>query len=412
MREVLRRAVLLAVLLAGCGGEPENPWDARDGARDDGREGGDVDSGCDARACFAQCVVDGHLGGTCAAGACQCTGAADADAEGDAEVDLDGAGDADADGEADGDDDGGAGADADADDADGPGDGDLDGGACTVPDFPRQLECRAGWKCTIATISAGAAVPICDLDGAGGNNDSCDDAPAPATTDTCGRFYYCLSTGSGRRCLRFCSSGAECAAAHGAASGCFYTMGDGAGGTLPGVRFCTAGCDRAADTGCGTGQTCRPIGNATGLWSDCSTAGAGTQGAGCALGGDSACAARHICLGSGSAARCSRYCAADADCAALGATALCVFQVIDPAGEDIPGLLVCSDSCDVFADAVCSARGEACRLGTFAGHTAAASYCEAVGSGGQNAPCAGGASPGRCWVRWPLACTSFSATWT
>jgi len=417
MREILRCVVPLAALLTACGGEPESPWDARDADRGEGREGGDVDSGCDVRACFADCVADGYLGGSCTAGACQCTGAGD----GDADVDIDGV-DAplcepgacndscviggstgghceldscicDGDGDADADGDGGADADADADDGGGREDGDLDGGACTVPDFPQQRQCRSGWKCTIATISAGAAVPVCDFDGAGGNNASCDDAPAPATTDTCGRFYYCLSTGSGRRCLRFCSTNADCSTAHGtAASGCFYTMNDGSGGTLPGVRFCTAGCDTRADTGCNAGQTCRPEGDSTGLWADCSTAGSGTQGAGCALGGDTACAAHHVCLGSGSAARCSRYCSADGDCTVLGSTSWCVFQVVDRTGASIPGFSVCSDQCDVFADTVCSPRGEACRLNAFGRGSGAASYCEPVGTGGQNAACPGGSA--------------------
>jgi hypothetical protein len=417
MREVLRCIVPLAALLTACGGDVDNPWDARDTGRDDGRDHGDGDSGCDARACFASCVADGYLGGTCTGGACECTGAADGDADGELDGDTaplcepgpcndscviggftgghceldscvcNGAGDADADGDARTD------ADGDADDGGGREDGDLDGGTCTVPDFPQQLQCRSGWKCTIATVSAGAAVPVCDLDGTGGNNDSCDDAPAPATTDTCGRFYYCLSTSSGHRCLRFCSTSDDCAAAHGTtASGCLFTMGDGTGGTLPGVRFCTAGCDRLADTGCNAGQTCRPEGNSTGLWSDCSTVGSGTQGASCALGGDSACAARYVCLGSGSAARCNRFCAADGDCAALGATSQCVFHVVDGTGATIPGFQVCSDQCDVFADTVCSARSEACRLGTYTGHTGAASYCEEIGAGGQNALCPGGSS--------------------
>ncbi|MBN1770620.1 MAG: hypothetical protein JXB32_05110, partial [Deltaproteobacteria bacterium] len=103
--------------------------------------------------------------------------------------------------------------------------------------------------------------------------------------------------------------------------------------------------------------------------------------------------ARHVCLGSGSAARCNRFCFSDADCDLLGATSQCVYGVVDSGGMEIPGFDVCSEQCDVLADTVCPATGEACRLGSFTGHAEIASYCGGVGAGGQGASCAtGGAS--------------------
>ena len=87
-----------------------------------------------------------------------------------------------------------------------------------------------------------------------------------------------------------------------------------------------------------------------------------------------------------------RFCFGDADCAALGVNSQCVIGVNDGSGTPIPGFTVCTDQCDVFADTVCAARGQSCRLGTFTGHTGVASYCEAVGAGGQGAACAAGSS--------------------
>ncbi|MBI5489641.1 MAG: hypothetical protein HY905_20070 [Deltaproteobacteria bacterium] len=317
---------------------------------------------------------------------CLCRPGADADVDGDAGGEEDATDEADAGGDR-SDGDGGSGADADAADADAR----PDGGSCNVVDLPEQTMCNAGFRCTVGSISAGEAVPVCDPEGTGANNDSCVRPTPDGTVDDCSRAYYCLRIDGATRCHRFCATNRDCSDAAGSTfAGCYFSLPDGAGGTVPGVRFCTTGCDPAADSGCSAGQACRPSGNASGLYGDCSPAGTGRQGADCTEDGDAACAPHYTCLRATEGNACYRFCSTDLDCSSdVGANSQCVLTV-STGGERIPGYVVCSESCDPLADSVCPAMGETCRTWTYTGHTGAASYCGAVGAGGQNAACPGG----------------------
>ncbi|MDI7267093.1 MAG: hypothetical protein QME96_03755 [Myxococcota bacterium] len=387
---LLRAAVAAGLASAACatGEIPAGfPPDIRETADDSRGEGGDG-AACDPALCLLNCVASGRSTGNCSGDTCICDEAADADTDADAD------GDADADADADGD------ADADADVPDVADDGEAsdvppDGGACTVADFPVQAQCRAGFKCTIGSISRATATPVCDIDGAAGHDAPCSDAAPPATTDTCRRFHYCLSDGVESSCRRFCANHSQCSAAHGTSrSGCVLTLAAGSGGSVAGVRFCTVGCDARSDTGCRASQTCRPAGDVSGAFTDCSRYGAGVQGAPCSLGGDAACARRHVCLNAGGGAKCYRFCHSHADCLAVGSTSACLYSVTDAAGVEYPEFDVCSEQCDPLADSVCSAGVTSCRIGSYRtalGDIRFASACTLVGAGGQGASCTGDA---------------------
>jgi hypothetical protein len=55
------------------------------------------------------------------------------------------------------------------------------------------------------------------------------------------------------QCSRFCATDADCV---GAGSLCLYTLGDGAGGTVPGVRVCSRACDPVTSAGCSSNAVC------------------------------------------------------------------------------------------------------------------------------------------------------------
>jgi hypothetical protein len=367
------------------------PDEGPDGDADGGADADvEAEAGCSHAACNTECMDRGCVAGYCSAGVCTCVScpAADGDADGDGDVPDVRDDAAEAPDEAEAGDEADAREDAAEDGAEDAAE-EVDGGTCTVGDFPEQVQCRSGFRCNLEGVVDGEAVPICDVNGTVGSNGICTDATPPGVTDDCARFFTCLSDGVERRCSRFCADHADCTSALGATSGCTWTLNDGSGGDVPGVRFCTDGCNARVDSGCDTGQTCRPIGDSSGFWTDCSRLGSGTQGTSCALGGEAACAAFHVCLGAGAAARCFRFCFADTDCSAVGSMSRCVYNVIDSGGTEIPGFDVCSEQCDAFADTVCTPIGEACRYGNFTGH-GVASYCGDVGTGVQNAPCPGG----------------------
>ncbi|MGE0788730.1 MAG: hypothetical protein AB7S26_23865 [Sandaracinaceae bacterium] len=106
------------------------------------------------------------------------------------------------------------------------------------------------------------------------------------------------------RCTHFCNNNLDC----GGNSVCFYTLGDGAGGTIPGVTLCTVDCDPALQTGCSAGTMCTILQETAGamrIFTDCvGPVGAGGQGAACTALSD--CQAGYACIGT--PGQCLRWC--------------------------------------------------------------------------------------------------------
>lgn len=118
----------------------------------------------------------------------------------------------------------------------------------------------------------------------------------------------------------------------------------------------------------------------------CAAAGTAAFGATCA--GAFACVPGGICINvarSGAAANmCSRFCAADSDCAG----GLCLYTLNDGAGGSVPGVTICSTPCNPVTSGGCPI-GTACRVfQESAGAMRFFSDCSApVGAGGQGAAC-------------------------
>ena len=136
--------------------------------------------------------------------------------------------------------------------------------------------------------------------------------------------------------------------------------------------------------GCPTGQAC----TLSGATRVCAAAGTGTTGSTCGA-GTLGCSAGNACIGLGTGtttAACERFCASDADCS--GAGALCILRLNDATGTEIPGVTLCTLSCNPLSTTSCPS-GSACRI--FVESMGAGRYlthCEGpVGFGTRGAPC-------------------------
>jgi hypothetical protein len=136
--------------------------------------------------------------------------------------------------------------------------------------------------------------------------------------------------------------------------------------------------------GCPTGQACTVSGGAR----LCAAAGTGATGATCGA-GTLGCSAGNACVGLGAgttAAACERFCATDADCS--GAGALCILRLNDTTGMPIPGVTLCTLSCNPLTGTSCP-TGSTCRVFVESmGSGRYLTHCEGpVGSGTQGFPC-------------------------
>ncbi len=136
--------------------------------------------------------------------------------------------------------------------------------------------------------------------------------------------------------------------------------------------------------GCVTGQGCYLNGSTP----MCSAAGIAGEGATCT--GLGTCSPGLACLtlssGTTPVNECNRFCASDTDC--RGAGSLCVVTLNDGSGGAIPGVTLCSHSCDPRTSTGC-VTGASCQI--FQESTGAMRFftdCAApVGTGGQGAAC-------------------------
>lgn len=137
----------------------------------------------------------------------------------------------------------------------------------------------------------------------------------------------------------------------------------------------------APQCGCPSGQGCYVNGSGTRA---CATAGTEREAQACV--GETACQAGLLCIGLGGSAFCSRLCNADADCTG-GPGSLCILTLNDGSGGALPGVTLCTTSCNPAAPSGCPS-GTACTvyqedtgaLRTFTG-------CRPAGTGGTGAAC-------------------------
>lgn len=126
-------------------------------------------------------------------------------------------------------------------------------------------------------------------------------------------------------------------------------------GQTCGATGCTSSCAESPcrltspQCGCATGQGCYLNGTAR----QCGAAGTATEGTSCS--GPTSCQPGLICLNvsvtSAAVNQCNRFCDSDSDC--VGAGSLCAYTLSDGAGGSIPGVRVCSRSCDPITSAGC-----------------------------------------------------------
>ncbi len=110
----------------------------------------------------------------------------------------------------------------------------------------------------------------------------------------------------GNMCSRVCGSDADCTGG----AICIHTIGDGAGGTVPGLRFCSRACTPAPNSGCAPGLACTLFQESAGLmriFTDCAgPVGTGRQFTPCV--DDIDCAAGFACFNTGFGNECLSWC--------------------------------------------------------------------------------------------------------
>lgn len=141
----------------------------------------------------------------------------------------------------------------------------------------------------------------------------------------------------------------------------------------------------APQCGCTAGQACTVSGSTR----TCAAAGTGATGTACTPGG-AGCVAGDVCVGvsaSGTPSACEHFCSSDANC--TGAGALCILGLGDGLGGTVPGVSLCSISCNPLTGGGCPSGG-ACRIYVEAGPAGRyLTHCEGpVGFGTEFSPCA------------------------
>lgn len=175
-----------------------------------------------------------------------------------------------------------------------------------------QCGCGSGQGCYLA-----GATRSCNPAGTAAEGASC------AAVNSCAPGLACLnisrSATAVNQCMRFCASDGDCS---GAGSICLYTLDDGAGGTVPGVRVCSRSCDPITSSGCTSAAACRiyrESGGAMRFLTDCAApVGAGGQYSPCV--DETSCQRGFACLDVGFGNECLRWCRVGAGGCSFGET--------------------------------------------------------------------------------------------
>lgn len=188
------------------------------------------------------------------------------------------------------------------------------------------LACNGVEACIAGTCRPGTAI-------------TCDDGIA-CTTDSCGEPS---GTCAFARNDAACPIGSTCTAptASGCASACAESP----------CRLVSPQCGCAGTLACTLSGSMRL----------CAAAGTGATGVACGAAG-AGCSAGNLCVGvstTGTVGACEHFCNTDADC--TGAGALCLLTLDDGTGAAIPGVTLCSLSCNLITNSGCPS-GSACRI--------------------------------------------------
>lgn len=141
----------------------------------------------------------------------------------------------------------------------------------------------------------------CARAGAAGEGQAC------GAGDNCQPGHLCVGATGSAFCSRFCETDADCTG--GVDSICLFTLNDGAGGSVPGVKLCTNDCNPVTSAGCPSGMGCGLYQEQEGLMRDftsCRDAGSSTTYQPCASSDD--CAPGHFCGDAGAGNECIRFC--------------------------------------------------------------------------------------------------------
>ncbi len=177
-----------------------------------------------------------------------------------------------------------------------------------------QCGCTSGQSCY-----PNGATRVCAATGTRAEGSGC------AAISDCTAGLGCVNFSSdatmpGNMCSRICATDADCASG----SLCIHEIGDGAGGTVPGLRFCSRGCTPAPNTGCAPGLACTLFTERTGLmrdFTDCAgPVGTGRQGFPCV--DETDCAAGFGCADAGLGLECLSWCRVSGGSCPLGTASI------------------------------------------------------------------------------------------
>ena len=202
----------------------------------------------------------------------------------------------------------------------------VEGASPTCAFTPDDALCGAGQSCTASGCASMCTESPCRLVspqcgcGTGqacvlnGAVRACTTAGTTPVGSTCSGAFSCVpgavclnvsqdAAVPTNTCNRYCETDADCGGGL-----CFYTLDDGAGGSIPDVTVCTTACDPAARTGCPSGTACTIYRESTGsmrFFTDCTApVGTGTQYASCT--DETDCASGFGCIGT--PGECLRWC--------------------------------------------------------------------------------------------------------
>lgn len=113
-------------------------------------------------------------------------------------------------------------------------------------------------------------------------------------------------TSTSLSCLEFCDDNSDCTGPGGI---CYFTLDDGSGGMVPGVKLCSQNCDPTTNSGCASGLGCQVVRDmATNqVFTFCAQAGTGGDTAAC-VNGFTDCKAQFGCFNNGTSDICLQWC--------------------------------------------------------------------------------------------------------
>lgn len=163
-----------------------------------------------------------------------------------------------------------------------------------------QCGCAVGQSCY-----PNGSTRVCAATGTGAWGDTCSGISSCSTGNGCVNFSSDVAV-PGRMCSRMCNTDADC----GSGSLCIHQIGDGMGGTVPGLRFCSRNCTPVPQAGCAPGLACSLFQETAGAmrtFTDCAgPTGTGTQGTFCV--DETDCRAGYGCADAGLGNQCLQFC--------------------------------------------------------------------------------------------------------